>query len=72
MVLPGPAEPGLTLESLPGACKEATLGPILEPFPVDPKVDPRVASVNVQEYTHTHTHTQFQDSTPCKRNQGAT
>lgn len=62
-------KPDNMLTSVPGVFKEATLGPILEPFPVsgvDPKFDPCVASVNVQEQTHTR----FWDDTPPERTRG--
>lgn len=72
--------PDDTLKSVPGVFKEATLRPILEPFPVSgvgPKVDPCVASVNVQEHTHTgtptHTNTHtISDDTPSEKTRGVT
>lgn len=67
--------PDNALKSLPGAFKEATLRPILEPFPVsgvDPQVDPCVASVRLQEHTHTNTDTRFRDDTPSERTGGVT
>lgn len=82
MFLTGSRRPGPddTLKSVPGVFKEATLGPILEPFPVSgvgPKVDPCVASVNVQEHTHTgtptHTNTHtISDDTPSEKTRGVT
>lgn len=66
------------LKSVPGVLKQATLGPILEPFPVSglgKKVDPCVARINVRENTHTHTltqtHTRFWDDTPHLENSGS-
>lgn len=51
------------LKSVPGVLKQATLRPILDPFPVSglgKKADPCVACINVRE----HTHTRFWDDTP--------